>query len=157
MLVVDTSAVLHALIARPRDEALVARLGDDGELQAPHLIDVELLHALRRLQLGGRISAERSADVRLEYGELSIVRYPHQPLADRAWELRTNLSAYDAMFVALGEALAVPLITCDTRLAAAPGIRTTVELFGGSPGGAPDALRKRPNRRPGPGVRKRSG
>ena len=105
MLVVDTSAVVAALVGRPPDRRLTDRLGTDGDLHVPHLLDVELLHALR---------------------------YGHQPLADRAWELRGDLTAYDATFVALAEALAVPLVTCDARLAGAPGHRAAVELFPGS-------------------------
>ena len=127
MLVLDTSAALAALVARPVDPDLVARLADDGDLHAPHLIDVEILHALRGLVRGGTLSADRAADVRSDLAELRINRYGHEPLADRIWELRDNLTAYDAAFVALAEALGVPLITCDVRLARAP--RVTAELF----------------------------
>jgi predicted nucleic acid-binding protein len=131
VLVVDTSAVVAALVGRPPDGRLVDRLGTDGDLHAPHLLDVELLHALRRLVSTGGLSQERAADARADFAELTIVRYGHQPLADRAWELRDNLTADDAVFVALAEALAVPLVTCDARLGRAPGHRATVELFPG--------------------------
>jgi predicted nucleic acid-binding protein len=127
MLVVDTSAVLAALAQKPPDQALVARLADDGDLHAPHLIDIELLNALRGLIRGGILSADRAEDVRTDIADLALTRYGHEPLADRIWALRENLSAYDAAFVALAEALEVPLITCDSRLANAPGV--TVELF----------------------------
>lgn len=59
----------------------------------------------------------------------TIVRYPHAPLGDRMWELRHNLSAYDAAFVALAELLAAPLVTCDGRMASAPGNRADIECF----------------------------
>jgi predicted nucleic acid-binding protein len=131
VLVVDTSAVVAALVGRPPDRRLTDRLGTDGDLHVPHLLDVELLHALRRLVRSGQLSEERAADARADFAELAVVRYGHQPLADRAWELRGDLTAYDATFVALAEALTVPLVTCDARLAGAPGHRAAVELFPG--------------------------
>ena len=127
MLVVDTSAVLAALAERTPDGALVRRLGDDGELHAPHLIDIEILQALRGLVRGGKLSADRADDVRTDVAALAITRYGHEPLADRVWALGDDLTAYDAVFIALSEALEAPLITCDARLAAAPGI--AVELY----------------------------
>jgi len=131
VLVVDTSAVLEALAARDPSPGLVERLAEDGDLHAPHLIDTEILHALRRITRGGQLSEERAADARSDFAELALVRYPHEPLNDRVWELRHNLTAYDATFVALAEALGVPLVTCDARLTAAPGHNAQVELFDG--------------------------
>jgi predicted nucleic acid-binding protein len=131
VLVIDTSAVAAALVGRPTDSRLVDRLGNDGDLHAPHLLDVELLHALRRLVRTGQLTQERAADARADFAELTVVRYGHQPLADRAWDLRDSLTAYDATFVALAEALEVPLVTCDARLARASGHRAAVELFQG--------------------------
>ena len=127
MIVVDTSAVLAVLAGRTQDRALVQRLTDDGDLHAPHLIDIEILRALRGLVRGGKLSLDRADDVRTDVADLTITRYGHEPLADRVWALRDNLTAYDAVFVALSEALEVPLITCDARLAAAPGI--AVEFY----------------------------
>jgi predicted nucleic acid-binding protein len=127
MLVVDTSAVLAALASWPPDPALVMRLADDGDLHAPHLIDIEILNALRGLVRGGQLSEDRAHDVRTDVEDLAITRYGHQPLMDRVWALRANLTAYDAAFVALADALEVPLVTCDARLAKAPGV--TAELF----------------------------
>lgn len=127
MLVVDTSAVLAALVSRPPEPTLLQRLADDGDLHAPHLIDIEILNALRGLVRSGQLSQDRAQDVRTDVEELAITRYGHQPLADRVWALRHNLTAYDAAFVALAEALEVPLVTCDARLANAPGV--TAELF----------------------------
>ncbi len=102
-------------------------MSDDGDLHAPHLIDVEILNALRGLVRGGKLGADRAEDVRTDVADLLITRYGHQSLADRIWALRDNLAAHDAAFVALAEALDAPLITCDARLAKAPGIRT--ELY----------------------------
>jgi predicted nucleic acid-binding protein len=129
VLVVDTSAVLEALAAREPPEGLIERLAGDGDLHAPHLIDVEILHALRRLTAHGELSDERAADARADFRELALVRYPHVELSDRIWELRHNMTAYDAAFVALAESLEVPLITCDGRLTTAPGPTARVELF----------------------------
>lgn len=129
MLVVDTSAVLAALVAAAVEQELVDRLSQDGDLHAPHLIDVEILHALRGLARSGAISDDRAQDVRTDVRDLALTRYPHEPLADRIWELRHNLSAYDAAFVALSEALGATLITCDAKLAASPNIAASVELF----------------------------
>jgi predicted nucleic acid-binding protein len=129
VLVVDTSALVEALVGRAPDAALLERLSDDGELHAPHLIDVEVLHVLRRLTRADALSDDRAHDARVDFAELAVIRYPHEPLADRVWDLRQNLTPYDAVFVALAEALGAPLVTCDARLAAAPELRAGVELF----------------------------
>jgi predicted nucleic acid-binding protein len=129
VLVVDTSAVIAALAGRPPDRQVVGRLAGDGDLAAPHLIDVEFLHALRRLVLGRQLGDDRAADARDDFAALVIARYEHTLVADRVWELRHGLTAYDATFVALAELLEVPLVTCDARLARAPGHHATVELF----------------------------
>lgn len=127
MLVLDTSALLAALAEVQPDRALVRRLSDDSDLHAPHLIDIEILHALRGLVRAGQLSPDRAEDICTDVSDLTITRYSHQPLADRIWALRDNLTAYDAAFVALSEALNAPLITCDARLAKAPGV--TCELY----------------------------
>jgi predicted nucleic acid-binding protein len=129
VLVVDTSAVLGAILAREPAPGLIERLAGDGDLHAPHLIDTEVLHALRRMSMNDQLSEERAADARTDFAGLTLVRYPHEPLNDRVWALRPSLTAYDATFVALAEALDAPLITCDTRLAQAPGNRAVIELF----------------------------
>ena len=77
----------------------------------------------------GELSDERAADARTDFGDLAIVRYPHIALSERIWELRHNLTAYDAAYVALAEALDVPLVTCDRHLNQAPGHTADVELF----------------------------
>jgi predicted nucleic acid-binding protein len=134
MLVVDTTALLGALLARAPAPGLVERLAADGDLHAPHLVDIEVLHALRRLNARGELSDERAADARTDFDELALVRYPHVNLSDRIWELRHNLTAYDAAFVTLAELLGVPLVTCDRRMSTAPGHDAQVELF--APAGA---------------------
>lgn len=129
MLVVDSSAVLEALVAGDPAPELIERLAGDGDLHCPHLIDTEVLHALRRMLRKGQLSRERAHDARADFADLTLVRYPHEPLSDRVWELRENLTAYDATFVTLAEALDSPLITCDGRLAAAPGHRARIEVY----------------------------
>jgi predicted nucleic acid-binding protein len=130
LIVVDTSAVIAALASLPRDPGLVRRIGEDGDLHAPHLIDVEIQHALRGLVARRGLTDERAEGVRTDFADLALVRYPHHPLADRMWDLRRNLTPYDAAFVALSEALDAALITCDARLAASPGHRARIEVFG---------------------------
>ena len=129
MIVVDTSAVIGVLAGQPRVARLVDRVINDGDLHAPHLIDVEFQHALRRLVVAAAISDDRAADARMDFADLTIVRYPHVSLADRMWELRHNVTASDAAFLALAEALGAPLVTCDARLARAPGHAASVEVF----------------------------
>jgi len=129
VIVVDTSAVIGVLAGQPRVARLVDRVINDGDLHAPHLIDVEFQHGLRRLVVAGAIHDDRAADARMDFADLTIVRYPHLSLADRMWELRHNVTAYDAAFLALAEALGAPLVTCDARLARAPGHAASVEVF----------------------------
>ena len=81
------------------------------------------------MSLRNQISDERAEDALSDFAELALVRYRHQPFNDRVWELRHNITAYDATFIALAEALSAPLITCDARLAAAPGHSATIELY----------------------------
>jgi predicted nucleic acid-binding protein len=129
VLIVDTSAVLAGLAASEPPAGLLERLADAGDLHAPHLIDTEILHALRRMTIAGQLSEERADDARTDFAELALIRYPHHPLSDRVWQLRHNLTAYDATFIALAELLEAPLITCDARLASAPGHQAHVDLF----------------------------
>jgi len=129
VIVVDTSAVIEALVAWPPRPELRDRLSGAGQLNAPHVIDLEVLQALRRLLSTGELTKDRASDVRWDFADLAITRYPHFPLSDRIWELRANLTAYAAAFVALAEALEAPLVTTDARLARSPGHGATVELF----------------------------
>lgn len=129
MIVVDASVVVDALATPAPNAALAERLDQDADLRAPHLIDIEVVHALRRLVSTGELSDDRAADALSDLHALRIVRYPHLSLIDRVWELRNNLTAYDAAYVALAELLEVPFVTCDVRLAQAPGHTAEIELF----------------------------
>ncbi|MDQ6725765.1 MAG: type II toxin-antitoxin system VapC family toxin [Actinomycetota bacterium] len=128
MVVVDTSAIVTLLIEEPPVPALASRLSD-LHLHAPHLIDVEFLHAVRRLVATRRITLAQARLIRADFAGLRMTRYPHGLLLDRMWDLRDNLSAYDAAFVALSEALDLPLVTTDARLARAPGHHAVVESY----------------------------
>jgi predicted nucleic acid-binding protein len=130
MIVLDTSAALDALLSRPTYARLARRLRLADEVTAPHLIDVEVLHVLRRLVRTGRITPHQAADTRLDFRDLRILRYPHTGFADRIWELRNAVSAYDAAYIALAEALGCPLVTTDARIATASGHRAEVEVYG---------------------------
>lgn len=129
MIVVDASVVVTALSddgadgARSRQRLLADRL------VAPHLIDVEVLAAWRRLAGSGRLEERRAELARSDLRALAIERVPHGPLLERAWELRGNLTAYDATYVALAEMLGAPLVTADSKLAASPGLRCVVEVI----------------------------
>jgi predicted nucleic acid-binding protein len=126
LIVVDASAVVESLLGS-HETAL--RLADE-ELRAPHLIDPEVGHALRGQMLRGRIDAEQFHGALHALAETEIERQPHNTLLDRAWELRDNVTFYDAMYVALAETLDAPLVTLDGRLRNAPGIRCDIEVIG---------------------------
>lgn len=129
MIVVDASAVLETLLRTPNAEAVERRLFDPSQtLHAPHLLDVEVAQVLRRYAGNGEIDGERGRAALADLADLPLQRYPHDFLLPRVWELRENLTAYDAVYVALAEALDVPLLTCDRRLATAPGHQARVEL-----------------------------
>lgn len=125
MIVVDTSAVIAALVGNdPARRALA-----DRRLVAPHVVDAEVAHSLRGLVRGGKVSADDGQRLLRDWTRLVVDRVPMVGLLGRVWELRDNLSAYDAMFVAAAEMLEVPLVTMDRTLAAAPGPRCSIELI----------------------------
>ena len=129
MIVVDTSALLESLLRTPVAEAVDARLFAEGEtLHAPHLIDVEAAQVIRRYAAAGEINMERGRAALEDLNDLPLRRYPHGFLLPRIWELRNNLTAYDAAYVALAEVLDAPLLTRDRRLAGAAGHRARIEV-----------------------------
>ncbi len=128
MIVVDSSAVVDALTVVSGTDRLRDRLRDD-ELHAPMLLDYEVVSALRGLTSRGRISSARADEVLTDYADLAIRRWESaDSLRPRAFQLRTNVSAYDAAYIALAEALDCPLITRDERLARTTGHAARVEL-----------------------------
>ena len=132
MIVIDASAEVAVLLnVGPGAAAIRYRIARPGEtLHAPHLFEIEVLHALRRPTLLGTVSPERARLALSRLRDTQLVRYPHTPLMERIWELKDNLTTYDAAYIALAEALDAPLITLDARLARAPGIRAAVEVYG---------------------------
>ncbi len=127
--VLDASALVMALTARTSDaDTLRARLAA-MRTHAPHLVDAEIGNVLRRHEQAGRISRDEAHTAL--WATLALVehRYPHTgALAEGAWALRSNVSFYDALYVALAAHLSVPLVTADTRLSRAPALPCRVEL-----------------------------
>jgi predicted nucleic acid-binding protein len=129
VIVVDASVIVTAL-ADDGDDGDRTRARLSGErLAAPHLIDVEVASAWRRLAATGDLDDRRAALALEDLRALRLERVVHAPLLDRCWELRTNLTVYDAAYVALAEALGVDLLTADAKLAEAPGLRCRVEVL----------------------------
>jgi predicted nucleic acid-binding protein len=129
MIVVDASAALEVLLRTSAALAVEERLFAPGEaLHAPHVIDLEVAQVLRRYAAAGQISAERGRIALADFADFPVQRYPHSILLPRIWDLRRNLTAYDAAYVALAEALDAPLLTRDGKLAAAAGIGARIEL-----------------------------
>jgi predicted nucleic acid-binding protein len=130
VIVLDASAAIEWLLQTQLGMRIESRLFAAGEtLHAPHLLDVEVAQVLRRFAASGRVTAGRGRDALDDLADLAIVRYPHQVLLDRVWQLRDNLTAYDATYVALAEALEAVLVTCDGAIPAAPGHQARVEVF----------------------------
>lgn len=129
MIVLDASAVIELLLNTPAAEAVAERVFEPaGALAAPELLDVEVPQVLRRYARSGELAADHGHEALDDLADLPITRHPHGPLLERVWELRGHLTAYDAVYVALAEALAATLLTRDDRLAAAPGHGASVEI-----------------------------
>jgi predicted nucleic acid-binding protein len=124
MIVIDSSAMVAGLM---NDGAAREALASE-QLHGPHLLDAEVASAIRGRVLGGRLDAGAGWQLLSTASRLAILRYPSYPLVERIWELRPNLSAYDATYVALAEALDCHLLTADMRIAGAPGLRCPLIL-----------------------------
>jgi predicted nucleic acid-binding protein len=130
VIVLDASVALEMILATEDGARAAAKLRELGEpLHAPHLIDLEVLQVLRRVQGSGTISSARARAAIGAFGSLAIRRHEHALLRDRIWNIRKNLTAYDGAYVALAEALDAPLFTLDARLARSKGHRARVELI----------------------------
>jgi predicted nucleic acid-binding protein len=131
LIVLDASCVVEVVLNERHAEAVRLRIGDpQTSLHAPHLLDVEVTQVVRRKVLADEIDAERGLDALLAFANLDITYYPHGLLLGRVWDLRHNMTAYDALYVALAEALGTTLLTTDARLAAAIDEPGRVELIG---------------------------
>lgn len=129
MIVLDASAAIEWLLQSPAGQRIDKRIFSPAQsLHAPHLLDVEVAQVMRRYMRDKTISPQRGEQALEDLLDLSINRYPHDFLLPRVWELRATLTAYDAVYVALAEMLDAPLLTCDGRMASAPGHYATIEL-----------------------------
>ena len=122
--------MMEFLLQTPLGARVEARLFRDGEeFHSPHLMDVEVTQGLRRLVRSGEVSATRAAEAIEDLGDLDLHRHSHLVPLTRAWQLRENVTAYDALYVALAEALDATMITCDSPLAKAPRHRARTEAI----------------------------
>jgi len=129
VIVVDASALLEWLLQTALGARVEVRLiRHEDELHAPHLVDVEVVQGLRRLVRTGEVSRDRAEEAIADLTDLDLHRHSHLDLLGRAWKLRDNISAYDAVYVALAEAIDAPVVTCDRPLAKASGHRARIEL-----------------------------
>jgi predicted nucleic acid-binding protein len=130
VIVLDASAAVDWLLQTRSGQQIEKRIYSRNEsLHAPHLLDVEVAQVLRRLAREAAVSAHRAEDAIQDLADLRVTRYPHFIFLSRIWQLRHNLSAYDAAYVALAENLSATLVTRDTRLASASGRTVGVEVF----------------------------
>ncbi len=130
MIVLDASAAIDWLLQTPAGQRIEQRIYSAGEsLHAPHLMDVEIGQVLCRLVRENAVPARRADDAIEDLLDLRITRYPPNLLLPRIWQLRHNLSAYDAAYVALAEKLGALLLTRDGRLASASGHAAKIEMF----------------------------
>lgn len=124
MIVLDASAALSGLLnAGPARRVLAME-----QMHAPHLLDIEVVSALRRRLSADTLDLKRAEAALSAWRRIGLVRYPVVSHLERIWELRDNVTAYDATYVALAEALDCPLITADGRLSRAPGIHCSITL-----------------------------
>jgi predicted nucleic acid-binding protein len=128
MLVVDASCLAEVALAGPDAERVRRRMAADPDQAAPHVIDAEVLGVVRRVHLRGELDGTAARQAIEDLESWPGTRIDHRPLLARAWELRASLTAPDALYVALAEALDAPLLTLDQRLSRAPGPRCRVEI-----------------------------
>lgn len=129
MIVVDASVVVDIFLRVPTADTAAYRLFHSGEtLHAPHLLDLEVTQVLRRHEATRQAEPARCREALDDLARVRLFRHPHNVLLPRVWELRNNLTAYDAAYVALAEMLSAPLLTRDQRLAASAGHHARIEL-----------------------------
>jgi len=128
--ILDASAAIEWLLQTPAGIRVDKHIfSSRAPLHAPHLLDVEVAQVLRRYVRDKVIAAERGQEALEDLAAFPLHRYPHDFLISRVWELRATLTAYDAIYVALAELLDAPLLTCDSRIASAPGHHAVVEVI----------------------------
>ena len=129
MIVIDASCLVEVLVGGPDAERVRQRLAGDRDHAAPHVIDVEVFGVIRRAHLRGRLDATAAAQAVEDLRQWPGERFGHRPLLARAWQLRDTVRGWDAMYVALAEALDAVLLTTDRRLAAATGPACRIQTF----------------------------
>jgi predicted nucleic acid-binding protein len=130
LIIVDASAMLEVLLRTRTGGRIEDRLLGQGEsLHAPHLLDVEVAQVLRRYAAAGDLSPDRGLEALADLADFPVNRYAHDMLLPRIWELRHNVTAYDAAYLALAEILDAPLVTCDAKLGSAPRHTARVEVY----------------------------
>ncbi|MEX2270629.1 MAG: type II toxin-antitoxin system VapC family toxin [Vicinamibacterales bacterium] len=128
-MVLDASALVELVLNTPTGTIVASHIADPAEgLHVPHLADLEVAQALRRYVRDGNVTAAAAADALDDFRALDLQRHAHEPLLERVWELRQNLTAYDAVYVALAEVLDSMLVTADAPLSRAPGVSKRVKL-----------------------------
>jgi predicted nucleic acid-binding protein len=128
VIVIDASLVVDVLIS-PDADHLLEYVFSSRDLVAPHVIDIEVLNSLRHSWIRRLLSDERLSEALTDFTDLRVERYSHQPLRQRIWELRANVTTADAAYVALAELLDAPLITRDRRLARSSGHSARIEFI----------------------------
>jgi predicted nucleic acid-binding protein len=130
LIVIDASVLANVVADDGPDGRLArGRIREAGDLAAPDLVDVETVSVLRKRWLAGDLTERRFSSALDDLESLAVVRYPALPLMRRAFELRANVTAYDATYIALAEGLACPLMTTDIRLAHAAGPTCEISLL----------------------------
>jgi len=130
VIVIDASALLEVVLNTAAAGKVAERLFDRNDtLHVPHVLDLEVAQVLRRYTFSGEMDAERSAQALEDLADLPLNRYPHDVFLPRIWTLRRNLTAYDAAYLALAEALDAPLVTCDGAFAKVSGHHARVEVI----------------------------
>ena len=129
-MVLDASGAVELVLNTAAGKRLGARLADESVVvHVPHLIDLEISHVLRRYVLAGTLTERMGRQALGRWRRFDVERYPHEPFLDRVWRLRDNLTAYDAVYVALAEALSTVLVTGDRKLVRSPGVHAAIELI----------------------------
>jgi len=124
--VCDASALVALLLDGGPDGRWVAEALAGADIAAPSLVAFESANIIRRHELAGLISADQAAQAHADLLDLAIEHWPYELLAPRSWELRRNLSSYDASYVALAELTGATLVTLDRRIGRAPHLRCTI-------------------------------